>query len=390
MSTEIKVPPLGESISEATIASWSKKEGDYVEADELLAELETDKVTLEVNAPAAGVLEKITAKEGDTVEVGAVIGVIKAGQGKTAQDSKKEPAKETSAPAASAPASTNTSSAGVMSPAAAKIAKEQGVSVVSGSGKDGRITKGDVLHAAAHGGVAAPQGPREERVRMTKLRQKIAERLKHSQETAAILTTFNEIDMTNVMAVRQKYKDSFTDKHGVKLGFMSFFVKAAIKALQEIPSVNAEIDGNEIVYKHFYDIGVAVGGSQGLVVPVVRDADRLSFAGIEQTIGDLGKKARDGKLTVEDMTGGTFTISNGGVYGSLLSTPIINPPQTGILGLHKIQERPMAINGEVKIRPMMYIALSYDHRLIDGKEAVTFLVKIKEAIEDPERLLLDV
>lgn len=388
MTTEIKVPPLGESISEATIASWNKKEGDYVDVDELVAELETDKVTLEVNAPVAGVIEKITAGAGDTVSVGAVIGTIKAGEAKSSGDKKSSDKKEENNGEKSS--SSSSSGEGIKSPAAAKIAKEHGISISSGSGKDGRVTKGDVLKAAAGGVNNVDQGPREERVRMTKLRQKIAERLKHSQDTAAILTTFNEIDMTNVMAVRTKYKDSFADKHGVKLGFMSFFVKAAIKALQEIPSVNAEIDGSDIIYKHFYDIGVAVGGPQGLVVPVVRDADRLSFAGIEQTIVDLGKKARDGKLTVEDMTGGTFTISNGGVYGSLLSTPIINPPQTGILGLHKIQERPMAINGEVKIRPMMYIALSYDHRLIDGKEAVTFLVKIKEAIEDPERLLLDI
>ena len=395
MSIDIKVPPLGESITEATIASWTKSEGDYVQADEMLAELETDKVTLEVNAPAAGIFQKITAGEGDTVEVGAIIGAIDesasapaggAEAPKAASATSALSAAPTTAPASSAAAS------GTMSPAAQKIATEQNIAVASGTGKDGRVTKGDVLAAAAGGAgasVVADRGPREERVRMTKLRQKIAERLKESQDTAAILTTFNEIDMSHVMKLRSTYKDDFLDKHDTKLGFMSFFVKAAIKALKEIPSVNAELDGNEIIYKNYYDIGVAVGSPQGLVVPVVRDADLLSFAGIESTIVGLGKKARDGKLSVDDMMGGTFTISNGGVYGSLLSTPIINPPQTGILGLHKIQERPMAINGEVVIRPMMYIALSYDHRLIDGKEAVTFLVKIKEAIEDPQRLLLD-
>lgn len=391
MSVEIKVPPLGESVSEATIAKWYKQPGDYVQADEMLVELETDKVTLEVNAPASGVIKDHAVAEGDTVEVGAVIGTIddKAkGEAKAAAPAEKK----AEAPKA-APAQNTGSGSSVMSPAAAKLAAENNLNLTSGSGKDGRITKGDALSAIATGGVggvAPAVGPREERVKMTKLRQKIAQRLKDSQNTAAILTTFNEVDMTNVMALRNAYKDDFLKKHDTKLGFMSFFAKAAISALKAIPAVNAEIQGDEIVYKNHYDLSIAVGTPQGLVVPVLRDADRLSFAGIEAEIVNLGKKARDGKLTMEDMTGGTFTISNGGVYGSLLSTPIINPPQTGILGLHKIQERPMAINGEVKIRPMMYIALSYDHRIIDGGEAVTFLVKIKEAIEDPQRLLLDV
>jgi 2-oxoglutarate dehydrogenase E2 component (dihydrolipoamide succinyltransferase) len=386
MSVEIKVPPLGESVSEATIAKWYKNVGDYVNADEMLVELETEKVTLEVNAPAAGILKEQKVAQGDTVSVGTVIGSI--------DKSAAKPAGASAAPApkaaqAAAPAKDASTSGAVLSPAAAKISAENNLNLSSGSGKDGRITKADALAAASGGSKAAPTGPREERVRMTKLRQKIAQRLKDSQNTAAILTTFNEVDMTNVMALRNKYKDDFFEKHGAKLGFMSFFAKASVAALKSIPAVNAEIQGDEIVYKNYYDISVAVGTPQGLVVPVVRDVDQLSFAGVEAAILALGKKARDGQLTMQDMTGGTFTISNGGVYGSLLSTPIINPPQTGILGLHKIQDRPMAINGEVKIRPMMYIALSYDHRIIDGGEAVTFLVKIKEAIEDPQRLLLD-
>jgi 2-oxoglutarate dehydrogenase E2 component (dihydrolipoamide succinyltransferase) len=391
MTVQIKVPPLGESVSEATIAKWLKKAGDYVEMDEMLVELETDKVTLEVNAPSAGVLKEIKSNAGDTVNVGTVIGIIEAGAAKAAGSA---PAKAAEAPkAAPAPAAPAKATGGaVLSPAAAKIATENNLNLTSGTGKDGRVTKADALSAISTGGiggVAPAVGPREERVKMTKLRQKIAQRLKDSQNTAAILTTFNEVDMTNVMALRNLYKDDFLKKHDTKLGFMSFFVKAAIGALKSIPAVNAEIQGDEIVYKNFYDISVAVGTPQGLVVPVLRDADRLSFAGVEAGIGNLGKKARDGQLTMADMTGGTFTISNGGVYGSLLSTPIINPPQTGILGLHKIQDRPMAVNGKVEIRPMMYIALSYDHRIIDGGEAVTFLVKIKEAIEDPQRLLLD-
>lgn len=392
MAKDIIVPPLGESVTEATIASWCKAEGDYVEADEMLVELETEKVTLEVNAPAAGILSKISAAVGDTVEVGAVVGSVDESADKPAGGESKPAA--ASAPQASAPAQTSTKNDSILSPAAQKIATESGVTPpASGSGKDGRVTKGDMLSAVKGGGAqvaAAPTGPREERVRMTKLRQKIAQRLKESQDTAAILTTFNEIDMTNVMELRSTYKEGFEKRHGVKLGFMSFFAKATIAALKEIPSVNAEIQGDEIVYKNYYDLSIAVGSPQGLVVPVLRDADNLSFAGIEAGIADLGKKARDGKLTMEDMTGGSFTISNGGVYGSLLSTPIINPPQTGILGLHKIQKRAMVIGDEIKVRPMMYVALSYDHRLIDGKEAVTFLVKVKEAMEDPQRLLLEV
>ncbi|MDA0782304.1 MAG: 2-oxoglutarate dehydrogenase complex dihydrolipoyllysine-residue succinyltransferase [Rickettsiales bacterium] len=394
MTIEIKVPPLGESVSEATIANWCKSEGDYVEQDEMLVELETDKVTLEVNAPSAGVLQAFKFAVGDTVKVGAVIGSIDEKAAKSGGGKKEDSKKEEAAPAKAAAPSSSGKSSAVLSPAAQKIATENNLNLSSGTGKDGRVTKADALNAVSTGGIGgvspAPAGPREERVKMTKLRQKIAQRLKDSQNTAAILTTFNEVDMTNVMELRNTYKDDFLKKNDVKLGFMSFFAKAAIKALKEIPAVNAEIQGDEIIYKNHYDISIAVGTPQGLVVPVLRDADRLSFAGVEQEIVNLGKKARDGKLTMEDMTGGTFTISNGGVYGSLLSTPIINPPQTGILGLHKIQDRPMAIDGEVKIRPMMYIALSYDHRIIDGGEAVTFLVKIKEAIEDPRRLLLDI
>lgn len=391
MTVDIKVPPLGESISEATVAKWTKKVGDFVKADEMLVELETDKVTLEVNAPVSGKISEQLVAEGGTVEVGAILGRIDANaSSETAASAKSAPAAALTPEKPTVAANAAKAPVAMLSPAANKIATEHNVQVASGSGKDGRVTKGDVLYAVSSGAsAAAHQEPRQERVRMTKLRQKIAQRLKESQQTAAILTTFNEIDMSHVMALRNQYKDTFQDKHKTKLGFMSFFVKATIKALKELPAVNAEIDGDEIVYKNFYDIGVAVGGSQGLVVPIVRNADQLSFAQIEQTIVGLGNKARDGKLTVEDMTGGTFTISNGGVYGSLLSTPIINPPQTGILGLHKIQDRPMVVNGQIVVRPMMYVALSYDHRIIDGKEAVTFLVKIKEAIEDPQRLLLD-
>jgi 2-oxoglutarate dehydrogenase E2 component (dihydrolipoamide succinyltransferase) len=388
MTIEIKVPPLGESVSEATIASLKKKVGDYVKADEMIVELETDKVTLEVNAPVAGVIKELKVAEGDTVKVGTLVGII--------DDKAEKPAGATSAPAAkSAAPQVSTpapaSSGAVLSPAASKIASENNVNITSGTGKDGRVTKGDVLGAIAGGGLApSNEGPREERVKMTKLRQKIAQRLKDSQNTAASLTTFNEVDMTAVMELRNLYKDAFLKKHGVKLGFMSFFTKAVVAALKQIPAVNAEIQGDEVIYKNYCDISVAVGTPQGLVVPVLRDADRLSFAGIESGIVELGKKARDGKLTMQDMTGGTFTISNGGVYGSLMGTPIINPPQTGILGLHKIEKRAVVIGDEIKIRPMMYLALTYDHRLIDGGEAVTFLVKIKEAIEDPQRLLLDI
>ncbi len=389
MAGEIVVPSLGESVSEATVAKWFKQVGDAINADEPLVELETDKVTLEVNAPASGKLKDIKIPAGKTVEVGALLGSIEVG----AAGAKAAPAAKAEAPKAAAPAP-QAGSAPQSGPAARKMMDEAGLksSDLNGSGKDGRVTKGDVL-AATSGGVSAPAapratGPREERVKMTKLRQTIARRLKESQNTAAILTTFNEIDMTNVMALRAEYKDAFEKKHGVKMGFMSFFVKAAINALQEIPAVNAEISGDEIIYKNYYDIGMAVGTDQGLVVPVIRNADQLSLSGIELEIGRLAKKAREGSLSMGDLTGGTFTVTNGGVYGSLMATPIINPPQSGILGLHKIEERPIAVKGQVVVRPMMYIALSYDHRIIDGKESVTFLVRVKEAMEDPRRLLL--
>lgn len=383
---EIKTPTLGESVSEATVAKWHKNAGDAVAKDDLLVELETDKVTLEVNALAAGVLKEIKVPQGGAVKVGEILGVIdesgKAGAAAPA-NSNKPAAKEEPKTAAS---SSNLDKSG---PAVRKMAEEKGVSPTEGSGKDGRITKQDLAQAPAKPARASNE-PREERVKMTKLRQVIAKRLKESQNTAAILTTFNEIDMFNVIALRNEYKDAFEKKTGVKLGFMSFFVKAAIAALKELPAVNAEIDGDELVYKNHYDIGVAVGTPQGLVVPVVRDADQKSFAEIEAEIAALGKKARDGKLSMAELTGGTFTVSNGGVYGSLMSTPIINPPQSGILGMHKTQDRPVAIGGKVEVRPMMYIALSYDHRIIDGREAVTFLVRVKENIEDPRRLLLEI
>ncbi|NDF11396.1 MAG: 2-oxoglutarate dehydrogenase complex dihydrolipoyllysine-residue succinyltransferase [Proteobacteria bacterium] len=398
MAAEIITPQLGESVSEATVAKWFKKQGEFVNKDDLLVELETDKVTLEVNAISAGVLKEIKVKEGDTVSVGALLGIIdESAKGAAPANANAPkpaaapaPAPAAAKPAASAPAATTLGEIARSGPAARKLAEETGVSTsgIAGSGKDGRITKGDIINAQS-GGSEVASGPREERVKMTKLRQVIARRLKESQNTAAILTTFNEVDMTNVFALRNEYKDAFEKKHGTKLGFMSFFVKAAVNALKEIPAVNAEIDGDEIVYKHFYDIGVAVGTPQGLVVPVVRDADRKSYAEIEKDIANYGKKARDGKLTMQELTGGTFTVSNGGVYGSLMSTPIVNPPQSAILGMHKTQERPMVVNGKIEIRPMMYLALSYDHRIIDGKEAVTFLVRIKDAIEDPRRLLLD-
>lgn len=384
---ELFVPALGESVSEATIAKWYKKEGDAVKLDELLVELETDKVTLEVNAIAAGVLGKINFAQGDTVKRGDLLVLINEG---AIASSTPTPVAQAAPVAISAPAEKAT----IMSPSANKIAAENNISAanINATGKDGRVTKGDVLTA-----MAAPASSQasiiddrtEERVKMSRLRKRIAERLKESQNTAAILTTFNEVDMTNIMALRNQYKDNFEKKHGVKLGFMSFFVKAAIAALKEIPAVNAKIEGDEIVYHNFCDVGVAVGTEQGLVVPVIRNAEKMSFAEIEKTIVNYGKKARDGKLTMAELTGGTFSVSNGGVYGSLLSTPIINPPQSGILGMHKTQERPVAINGKVEVRPMMYLALSYDHRIIDGKEAVTFLVRIKECIENPERLLFD-
>ncbi len=389
---ELFVPALGESVTEATIAKWFKKEGEAVKLDELLVELETDKVTLEVNATASGVLGKINFTEGDTVQIGDLLTIIDE-KGVASSSPAATPASSASKPAEapkSAPAPAPAKSGAIMSPAAGKIAAENNVSPsqVAASGKDGRITKGDVLNALESKPVEASDR-QEERVKMTRLRKKIAERLKASQNTAAILTTFNEVDMTNILALRNQYKEKFEKKHGVKLGFMSFFVKASLAALQEIPAVNAEIDGDDIVYKNYNDMGVAVGTPQGLVVPVLRNAEQMSFADIEKTIGDFGKRARDGKLTMEDLTGGTFSVSNGGVYGSLLSTPIINPPQSGILGMHKTQERPVAINGKVEIRPMMYLALSYDHRIVDGKEAVTFLVRVKECIENPERLLFD-
>jgi 2-oxoglutarate dehydrogenase E2 component (dihydrolipoamide succinyltransferase) len=393
MSTDIKVPALGESVTEATIARWFKKEGEAVKADEPLVELETDKVTLEVPSPASGVLTSIGVASGATVNVGAILGQIAEGAaGKASAPVKKaEPAPVQAA--ASAPSA-------AVSPAVRKIAEEKKIDLggMTGTGKDGRVTKGDLI--AMPTTVSAPpvqmrvlspasDASREERVKMTRLRATIARRLKDAQNTAAMLTTFNEVDMTSVMALRNQFKDVFEKKHGVKLGFMGFFVKACIQALKEIPAVNAEIDGEDLVYKNFYHVGVAVGTDKGLVVPVVRDADQLSIAGVEKTIGEFGKKARDGQLKIEDMQGGTFTISNGGVYGSLMSTPILNAPQSGILGMHKIQERPVAVNGQVVIRPMMYLALSYDHRIVDGKEAVTFLVRVKENLEDPQRMILD-
>lgn len=391
MTIEIKVPALGESVSEATIAVLHKQAGDAVQADELIVELETDKVTLEVNAPSSGVITEIKVAEGDDVKVDDLVAIMAQGEAGSVQVKAAPAATQSSA----APTPTSNSASDVLSPAPKKIAAENNVdtSKISGTGKDGRVTKGDVLNVVNNPASAAPTANAGEKpvevVRMSKLRQKVAERLKESQNTAAILTTFNEVDMTAVMELRNQYKDNFLKKHGIKLGFMSFFVKAAISALKEIPAVNAEIDGTNIVYKNYYDIGIAVGSPQGLVVPVLRDADKLGLAGIEGGIVDLGTKARDGKLAMADLAGASFTISNGGVYGSLMSTPIINPPQSGILGMHKIQERPMVVNGEIKVRPMMYLALSYDHRIIDGKEAVTFLVRLKELLEDPRRLILD-
>ncbi len=394
MAVDIKVPSLGESVTEATVAKWFKKAGDAVAADEALVELETDKVTVEVNAPAAGTLSEIIVQPGATVAVGAKLGTLTEG-GAPAKAKPAAPAPAPAAKPAPAPAAA-AAPAAMPGPAARKALAESGVDAaqIAGSGKDGRVTKSDVAAAARPAAPAAPAAPREigareERVRMTRLRKRIAERLKQAQNTAAMLTTFNEVDMSAVMALRERYKDGFEKKHGVKLGFMSFFVKACIVALKEIPAVNGEIDGDDIIYKNHYDIGVAVGTEQGLVVPVLRDADTMNLAGIEKAIAGLGRKAREGKLTLEDLSGGTFTISNGGVYGSLMSTPILNPPQSGILGMHKIQPRPMAIGDKVEVRPMMYLALSYDHRIVDGKEAVTFLVRVKECIEDPSRIVLD-
>ncbi len=406
MSTEVRVPTLGESVTEATVATWFKQPGDTVAVDEMLCELETDKVTVEVPAPVAGVLGRIAAPEGETVAVDALLAVIE--EGATA------PAAEAATPAPGPAASPASPPGGDIehAPAARKAMAEAGLSPeqVQGTGRDGRIMKEDVARAVAAGApaaapaaetappppAAAPRPPvaaedeaREERVRMTRLRQTIARRLKEAQNTAAILTTYNEVDMSAVMELRDSYKELFLKKHGVKLGFMSFFTRACVHALKEVPEVNAEIDGDEIVYKHYVHMGIAVGTPSGLVVPVIRNADRMSFAEIEKAIAEKGARARDGKLSMEEMTGGTFTISNGGVYGSLMSSPILNPPQSGILGMHKIQDRPVAIGGEVVIRPMMYLALSYDHRIVDGKGAVTFLVRVKEALEDPRRLLMD-
>ncbi|HLK24024.1 MAG TPA: 2-oxoglutarate dehydrogenase complex dihydrolipoyllysine-residue succinyltransferase [Caulobacteraceae bacterium] len=425
-------PTLGESVTEATVARWTKKAGDPVRKDEVLVELETDKVSLEVVAPEDGVLTDIAAAEGETVEPGALLGRVTAGADAKAapaapkpetaaappptEEAKAAPARKAPSPPAQAktpsaiseatpaPAEpARTAAQPILAPSAARIVEENALDAgaIAGTGKAGRITKGDAL-AALEARASAPQadkavqvavapreaGPREERVRMTRLRQTIARRLKEAQNAAAMLTTFNEVDMSAVMGLRNQYKDVFEQRHGVRLGFMSFFVKAAIAALKAVPDVNAEIDGTDIIYKNHYDIGVAVGTDRGLVVPVVRDADALDLAGIERTIAELGRKARDGTLSLDELQGGTFTISNGGVYGSLMSTPILNAPQSGILGMHKIQDRPMAVGGQVVIRPMMYLALSYDHRVVDGQGAVTFLVRIKEHIEEPSRLLL--
>ena len=405
--TDIRVPTLGESVTEATVGKWFKQPGDAVAVDEPLVELETDKVTLEVPAPAAGVLGEIAAKNGETVAVGALLGQIKEGAGAPAKAAAPA-AKPAEAPKA-APAVAAKTADMPLPPSVRKMAAESGLdpAKVAGSGLRGQVTKGDMMAAieraaaqptpiaatAAAVQMRAPSPPddasREERVHMTRLRQTIARRFKDAQNTAAMLTTFNEVDMSAVMHLRNQYKELFEKKHGVKLGFMGLFVRACIQALKDIPSVNAEIDGTDIVYKNYYHIGVAVGTDKGLVVPVLRDADALSLAGIEKTISDLGKRARDGALKIEDMQGGTFTISNGGVYGSLMSTPILNAPQSGILGMHKIQERPIAIAGKVEIRPMMYLALSYDHRIVDGQQAVSFLVRVKESLEDPARIVLD-
>jgi 2-oxoglutarate dehydrogenase E2 component (dihydrolipoamide succinyltransferase) len=408
---EIRVPTLGESVTEATIGKWFKKPGEAVAVDEPLVELETDKVTIEVPAPAAGVLSDIAAKDGETVAVGALLGQIKEGAGApAAAKAAAAPATKAPEPKAeqpkTAPAATPSSDT-PLAPSVRKMAAETGVDParVDGSGKDGRVTKGDML-AAIERAAAAPtpvaqtaaqmrapspadDAAREERVKMTRLRQTIARRLKEAQSTAAMLTTFNEVDMSAVMHLRNQYKEQFEKRHGVKLGFMGFFVRACVAALKEIPAVNAEIDGTDLIYKNYYHIGVAVGTEKGLVVPVVRDADAKSLADIEKTISDFGRRARDGALKIEEMQGGTFTISNGGVYGSLMSTPILNAPQSGILGMHKIQERPVVVAGKIEARPMMYLAVSYDHRIVDGREAVTFLVKVKDVLEDPARLVLD-
>lgn len=414
--TEIRVPTLGESVTEATIGRWFKKAGDAVAVDEPLVELETDKVTIEVPAPSAGTLGEIVAKDGETVAVGALLGQINDGAASAAAKpaAAPAPAKPAAAPPAAAPAPAAAAPKALpadtpLPPSVRKLSAETGIdaSTVPGSGKDGRVTKGDMLAAieraasaptpvnqpAASVQVRAPSpaddAAREERVKMTRLRQTIARRLKDVQNTAAMLTTFNEVDMSHIMALRAQYKDAFEKKHGVKLGFMGFFTKACVQALKEIPAANAEIDGTDLIYKNYYHVGIAVGTDKGLVVPVVRDCDTKSIAEIEKGIADYGRRARDGQLKIEEMQGGTFTITNGGIYGSLMSTPILNAPQSAILGMHKIQERPMAVGGKVEIRPMMYLALSYDHRVIDGKDAVTFLVRVKEGLEDPARLVLD-
>ena len=439
MATEIKVPALGESVTSATVARWLKQAGDQVGADEPLVELETDKVTVEVNAPEAGVLTAIAAEQGSEVEVGALLGTLEAGAAAAAEASKSPPPQAARPPKPASPQAASSRPAEMPEtraaanpppginppprptgpvarpatppvdiaahapmPSAAKIMEEHHLSAADlgpGSGKDERITKGDVLAFLNRPAAAAPPpttkppreaDAREQRVRMTRLRRTIAVRLKEAQNTAALLTTFNEVDMSAVMALRSEYRDAFEKKHdGVRLGFMSFFVKACVVALKEFPAVNAEIDGDDLVYRNFVHMGIAVGGPAGLVVPVIRDVDRMGFAEIERAITDFGRRARDGALKLEELAGGTFSITNGGVYGSLMSTPILNPPQSGILGMHKIQERPMAIDGKVEIRPMMYLALTYDHRVVDGREAVSFLVRVKEGVEDPRRLLLD-
>jgi 2-oxoglutarate dehydrogenase E2 component (dihydrolipoamide succinyltransferase) len=414
MTIEIKVPAMGESVTEATVARWFKKEGDAVKRDEPLLELETDKVTVEVPAPADGAIESISVKAGDTVQVGALLGSIAESKTGTASAPKPAPAAapapvapapapKTEAPAPAKPATPKTDIP--VMPSARRIAEESGISAASvpGTGKDGRVTKGDMLGALESRAASSPairpapaaaqpraNAAREEVVAMTRLRKTVALRLKESQNTAAQLTTFNEADMSAVMHMRATYKDAFEKKHGVKLGFMGFFAKAVVAALKELPNVNAEIEGDNIIYKNYYDIGIAVSTERGLVVPVVRDADRLSLTGIEKAIMDFGARARDNKLKLEELQGGTFSITNGGVFGSLMSTPILNTPQSGILGMHKIQPRPMAMGDKIEIRPMMYLALSYDHRIVDGREAVTFLVRVKENLEDPERMLLDV
>ncbi len=416
--TEIRVPTLGESVTEATIGKWFKQPGDAVAVDEPLVELETDKVTIEVPAPAAGVLAEIAAQDGETVAVGAVLGQIKDGAGAAPRAAVAPPQAKPTAPppqaakpaAAPAPVKAAATAADLpLAPSVRKLSTESGLdaATVPGTGKDGRVTKGDMLAAieraaaqptpvAATAAAIQARAPspaddaaREERVRMTRLRQTIARRLKDAQNTAAMLTTFNEVDMGHVMALRTQYRDLFEKKHGVKLGFMGFFVRACVQALKEIPAVNAEIDGTDIIYKNYYHFGIAVGTERGLVVPVVRDCDQKSLAEIEKTISDFGHRARDGALKIDELQGGTFSITNGGIYGSLMSTPILNAPQSGILGMHKIQERPMAVGGKIEVRPMMYLALSYDHRIVDGRESVTFLVRVKESLEEPARLVLD-